>query len=367
MIRVRQIACAGLVVALRVFATATVAAAGPGPDELKASADAAFDRRSYAGALEQYRAALAQGGDPRIHYNVAQTLTALERYPEALLEYQAFLSEAPAGTLTAAQQEKFFALLDELKAKITRLDLRCTVPGARVLVRDKALGTTPLEGPVSVNAGPAKIEVIAEGFKPFVATVALRGGTTQAVEVPLERIDFSGTLSVHSNVPEGRTLVDGTDRGATPLVLRVDRGTHTVVVQASGYVEQRETVSVDAGGRREVSFTMRRSPDYTLAYVGAGVGFVGVAAGTLTGILAFTSLGAAKGQCDPSTKACGPAAQSELQTSTTYGVVSTIAFVTGATGLAVGVYGWIRARRGGLAKPAEVVVLPGGLGLRGEF
>jgi hypothetical protein len=36
-----------------------------------------IDRRSYAQALEQYRAALALGGGPRIHYDVAQTLTAL--------------------------------------------------------------------------------------------------------------------------------------------------------------------------------------------------------------------------------------------------------------------------------------------------
>jgi hypothetical protein len=57
-----------------------------------------------------------------------------------------------------------------------------------------------------------------------------------------------------------------------------------------------------------------------------------------------------------------------LQTSKTYSTLSTVAFGVGAAGVAVGVYGWVRARQGrGVAKPAEVVLLPGGLGLRGEF
>ena len=94
-------------------------------------------------------------------------LTALERFPEALASYQTFISEAPPGTLNAAQQEKFFTLLDELKAKIARVEVKCSVAGARVLVRDQVVGTVPLAGPVSVNAGPAKVEVIADGYKPF--------------------------------------------------------------------------------------------------------------------------------------------------------------------------------------------------------
>ena len=53
--------------------TAATAALAARPDasERKTNADASFDRRSYAQALEQYRAALALGGGQRIHYNVA--------------------------------------------------------------------------------------------------------------------------------------------------------------------------------------------------------------------------------------------------------------------------------------------------------
>jgi hypothetical protein len=343
-------------------------AAEPTPSELKTSADAAFDGRNFAQALKLYETLLAQGGDARMHYNIAQTLTALERYPEALVSYQAFLAEVPAGTLNAAQQERFFALLDELKMKIARLDIRCKVPGARVLLRDRAIGVTPLSGPVSVNAGPAKIEVIAEGWKPFSTEADLAGGSTQTLEIPLERLDFTGGLEVKSAVPDTHVYVDGMDRGTTPLTLRVERGVHLVRAIHRGYIDQSTRVSIEAGGRREVSFSPEKSPDYTLAYLGVGVGFVGVATGTVTGILAFTTFSSAKAQCNSVTQGCGPAGQPELQTSRTYGVLSTVAFGVGAAGVGLGIYGWASARRGhGVAKPAEVVLLPGGLGFRAAF
>jgi hypothetical protein len=364
---VRSLATACLSVVLHLALSPFAGASGPDAGELKARGDAAFDGRNYAEALAQYRAALAQGGDPRIRYNIAQTLTALERYPDALASYQAFLAEAPAGTLNAAQQEKFFALLDELKSKIARLDIRCDVPGARVLLRDTALGTTPLDT-ISVGAGPAKIEVIAEGYRPFVSEVSLVGGRSQTVMVALERIDFTGALAVNSSIHGARVSIDGADRGVTPLALRVDHGTHVVSVRSKGYLDQGKTVMIEPGGRTELLFPLVEAPDYTLAYVGFGAGFVGIAAGSVTGILAFTTLGTAKSQCDDVGKVCGPAGQPDLQTSKTYGILSSVAFGVGAAGVGLGVYGFLKARRGRASTTAvEVVLQPTKLELQGPF
>jgi len=349
-----------------VFAPVALAA-GTQSAEPKARGDALFDARNYAGALAEYRAALAAGGDPRIRYNIAQTLTALERYPEALASYQAFLAEAPSGTLNAAQQERFFALLDELKGKIARVEVHCPVAGARVLVRDMVVGTTPLDGPIAVNAGAARIEVLADGYKPFVLDGTLAGGRTQIVEATLERIDFTGTVSITGNVAGARATIDGTDGGLVPRAVRLSRGTHVVSVHAGGYVTQSKTVTIEAGTRVELAFTLERSPDYTLAFVGFGTGLVGIAAGSVTGVLAFTTLSSAKAQCDTSMKECGPAGQSDLQSSRTYGVLSTVGFAVGAAGVGLGVFGLVYARRGHGATKPEVVMSPGKLELRGSF
>ncbi|RLB54565.1 MAG: hypothetical protein DRI90_20130, partial [Deltaproteobacteria bacterium] len=176
--------------------------AGPKEDAaaFKSNADTAFDARRFAEALEGYEKALELHRDARLHYNIAQALAALERHPEALISYQAFIAEAPAGTLDEAQQATLFALLEELKGKIARIEVTCDVPGARILVRGDTVGTTPLSDLVVVNAGQAKIEAIAEGYKPFEATVPLTGGATKVVVVALERVDFRGMVAVASNV-----------------------------------------------------------------------------------------------------------------------------------------------------------------------
>ena len=106
----RLVAC--FLVALQTAASPLALAAGSHVSESKTRGDALFDARNYAGALEEYRAALAQGGDARLRYNIAQTLTALERYPEALASYQAFLAEAPAGTLNGTKDDQFLFSVD---------------------------------------------------------------------------------------------------------------------------------------------------------------------------------------------------------------------------------------------------------------
>ena len=143
---------------------------------------------------------------------------------------------------------------------------------------------------------------------------------------------------------------------------------HTLVMKADRYVVQSETVEIEAGGRREVTFTLQRAPDYTLTYVGVGVGAAGIAAGTVMGILAFTSLGDAKKQCDDVNKECGPAAQAGLVTSKTYGTLSTIGFGIGIAGAGLALGALIVVNRGREpARPVDVVLLPNGLGARGTF
>ena len=90
--------------------------------------------------------------------------------------------------------------------------------------------------------------------------------------------------------------------------------------------------------------------------------------GTVTGILAFTTLSSAKSECDTSLKECGPSGQPDLQTSKTYGVLSTVAFGVAAAGVGVGVYGLLIARpRHASPKPVDVVLRPRGLELQGTF
>ena len=363
-----KIAATGIILAVFTCVVDT-AQAGPTEDAatLKASGDAAFDARRFAEALQSYQGALEKNRDARLHYNIAQALSALERYPEALLSYQAFIAEAPAGTMNEEQQAALFALLEELKGKIARLEVTCDVAGARVLVRGKTVGTTPLPAAVALNAGDAKVEVLAEGYKSYESTLSLTGGATRPLNIRLQRVDFRGGLMVTSNVAGAQVYVDSAPRGATPLDLRLERGAHVVEVKAEDHVAFREVAKVEAGKDTAVNVTLERAPDYTLAYLGFGIGAVGVAAGTATGILAYSRFGKAKEQCDEAAKECGPAGQDELQSSKTWGVLSTVGFSVGAAGIALGSYGLMTAKPSGREAPVDVALHPRGVALRGTF
>ncbi len=351
--------------------TSAAAMAHAGPVEeasaWKDKGDAAFDERRFSDAFESYQVAQKTHRDARLHYNIAQSLSALERYPEALEAYQAFLAEAPPGTLNEAQQATLFRLVEELKGKLTRLDLTCDVVGARVLVRGKAVGTTPLAGAVVLNAGEAKLEVLAEGYKPYSTTMVLSGGATVPLRTRLERVDFTGLLSVTSNVAGAQVSVDGAPVGVTPLQVRTKQGSHVVVVKAPAHVEQSRMTTIAPGKRTEVLVSLERAPDYTTAYIGFGLGAAGLAAGTATGILAYVRLGKAKEQCDGAAKECGPAGQDELRASQTWGLLSTVSFGLGAAGIALGGYGLATAKPGVREAPVTVTAGTGGLSLRGRF
>jgi hypothetical protein len=289
----------------------------------------------------------------------------LERYPEALVSYQAFLAEAPVGMLTEAQQAVLFSLVEHLKGKISRVRVECNVPGARVLLRGRMVGRTPLPSFVVLNAGDAKLEVIADGYGPYESVLSLPGGALESIVVKLDRVDFRGTLSVRGNVSSADVFVDDALRGRTPMEIKLERGTHVVEVRAQGHKSHRQVVKVEAGKALLVDANLERLPDYTIAYVGFGLGGLGVAAGTGAGILAFSKMSKVEEQCDTLEKECGPAGQSHLQASSTWGTVSNVGFAVGAAGIGLGIYGLLTSKKE--AREPDVSLGVNGVLVRGRF
>jgi hypothetical protein len=103
-------------------------------------------------------------------------LQALGRYPEALEEMERFQAEASPDL--KSRVPKLAELIAELRAKITTLSLSSNVGGARVVVYDRVVGTTPLGKPLKLRAGRTTVEVTADGYAPFTRTVELVGGSS---------------------------------------------------------------------------------------------------------------------------------------------------------------------------------------------
>jgi hypothetical protein len=252
---------AALCIALTVAGTAY---AEPSPADkshaasLKKRGDDEMESLRYAEALADYTEAYRLTSDPALLYNRARVLEALERFPEALSELERFSREASPQLRGKVPRLK--ELMKDLDARIATLTIRCEVPNARVLVRDKLVGTTPLDGPIRVNAGQAPLEVVAEGYQPWKTTIDLPKAGTLTVDVTLVARDARGVLAVAST-PTGSDLrIDGQTFGRTPVEAQLAPGNHVVIVMRDGYQEKKTTAVVIEGQRKDLDIALEKNP-----------------------------------------------------------------------------------------------------------
>jgi tetratricopeptide (TPR) repeat protein len=150
---------------------------------LKKRGDEAMDSLHYEDALAAYSEAYALAKDPALLYNRGRVLQARSDYPAALEAFEQFARDAPPAM--RARVPKLQQLLAEIRSKVAKVEIVVNVAGARVSVRERPAGTAPLATPLALNAGPATVEVAADGYAPYRREVDLVGGETTRVDVAL--------------------------------------------------------------------------------------------------------------------------------------------------------------------------------------
>ncbi|HEY8079528.1 MAG TPA: PEGA domain-containing protein [Labilithrix sp.] len=243
---------------------AAPAAAQPTPGDrsqaaqLKKKGDDEMESLRYAEALADYTEAYRASGDPALLYNRARVLEALERFPEAYAELERFAKEASPSLRAKVPQLR--ELMKDLASRITTLTIQCNVPNARVLVRDKLVATTPLDGPIRVNAGSSSIEIVAEGYVTQKQSIELPRGGALTLEVTLIARTPTGTLAVASTPSGSDVRIDGQPIGRTPAEAELAPGNHVVLLTLDGYREKKTTAVVVEGQRKEVAIDLDKNP-----------------------------------------------------------------------------------------------------------
>lgn len=226
--------------------------------DLKAQGDEAMQRIEYERALEFYDQAYALAPSPALLYNRGRAYEALARYPEALEQLEAFEREAPPEL--RAKVRKLDELLGRVRAKVSALELSCNVSGARVVIRSRVIGSTPLSTPLRLNAGPAVVEVSADGYHPFKRSLTLAGGSKVALEVKLLSKSTSGLLTVGSPVAGATVFIDGRRLGAVPVQTALPAGKHRVLVKHPDYDPADTSVVMVAGAQNEINVPLDKPP-----------------------------------------------------------------------------------------------------------
>ncbi|HEU4411942.1 MAG TPA: tetratricopeptide repeat protein [Polyangiaceae bacterium] len=167
-------------------------------EELRLRGNAAWAAGRYADALADYEEARKVSQDPKIFYNLAAAYQKLGRNADAYVWLSRFQSSASREDLEPISNlDKRIAAL---RNKITFLKVTVNVAGARVLVRDAAVGTTRAHEPLEIwsNEGRAEIEIIGEGYRSYRKAHVLQGGGSLELDVQLNR--QSAPITVVENV-----------------------------------------------------------------------------------------------------------------------------------------------------------------------
>lgn len=266
--------------------------------ELKQKANEAMTSLRPAEALAEYRKAYELSAEPALLYNMGRALEALEDYPAALVEYEEFGRKATADLKGRVRLDELVA---ETQLKVTLVSFQCNVAGARILFRDKTLGAIPSSGhlDVRVNAGPAHVEVDADGYGAFVRDLQLPGGGVLPVSAELLPTERAGVLVV-STKPAGATVrVDGKDLGAAPVEASVQAGMHTIAVKLRGHQSTESSVVVAVRERKTVRLELQPTPSILTRWWFWSTVAVAVAGGVVISYAALTERSPDRGSIDP--------------------------------------------------------------------
>lgn len=230
----------------------------------------------------------------------------------------------------------------------------------------------------------ARARAQSEGLRPIEEEATARA---TALEPRLARL----TIVLAPSAPKDAVVErDGVVLGAPSMgiPLPLDPGAHTIVVKVRGREDAATQLTLGEGEAKRVELEAGPPsgglaaappppPDAEpaskpalspLVFIGFGVAAAGVAAGSVTGLMALGAGSTARTAC-PDLRCADASALDDVETGRTLGTVSTISFIVAGAGAAVGVYGLLWAKPSA-TKPAPSVgvsVAPASVSLRGSF
>lgn len=225
--------------------------------KLKKEADALMDQDRHADALALYARAYELTADPALLYNQGRALEAMGEYPDALDKLEKF--QRDASPALRAKVPGLHDLIVDLRGRIATLVVTTNATGARLLVREKAIGIIEKEKKLRVRAGAASVEVVAEGYIPFKKELDLTAGTVVKIDAQLV-LKKSDALIIVRTRPNADIAVDGKAIGRAPLELRLPAGKHELVAMAEGHQKETVPMTLALGDKREIDIELHKPP-----------------------------------------------------------------------------------------------------------
>lgn len=143
-----------------------------------------YDDGNFEAARIEFERAYAVSPSYRILYNIALAYKQLNNYVDALRAFERYLLEG-ASEVPAERGKEVEAVINELRARIGRLEVKSNVAGTEIAVDDVPAGKTPFAAPILVNPGVRKISAQAPGHFPATKSATVGSGESTPLDFQL--------------------------------------------------------------------------------------------------------------------------------------------------------------------------------------
>jgi hypothetical protein len=197
-----------MVLCLWSFSALALAQSGegkPGKDEARAHFKQGVQlvrEGAYEAALVELKRAYELSPDYRVLFNIGQTALQLNEYMEAIEAFEAYLEQG-GSRIEPERREAVEQNLVELQKRVAALTITVDADGAKISIDGRQVGTSPLEGKITVNVGRHQVSATASDGATVSQEVEVAGGDARTVRLELPRAARASTAQESSDVAGG--------------------------------------------------------------------------------------------------------------------------------------------------------------------
>jgi hypothetical protein len=246
-----------------------------------------YEEADYSAALVEFKRAYEISPAWRVLFNIGQTDFQLHEYVEALGALRRFVAEG-GELIKPKRRAEVDAELADLNDRVARVSFESNLSETTISVDGQPVGVTPLSGPVLVSAGIRRVTALHTGRDPVEQRISVIGGDAMAVQ-----LDFA--------------IPPISEAGLQPAFTR--------------------------------SPAPRREPRRLPAVVAFGTAVVGLATGSVFGVLAIADKANLDEVCT-SGRACPATSRSTIDAVALNALIANIGFAVAAAGAVTGLTLW---------------------------
>ncbi len=218
------------------------------------SAKGLYDIGDFNGAYLKFKHAFEVSSDSRLLWNMAVCEKEMHHYARSVTLVERYLKEA-GDKIPPEAKANATATLDTLHGLFSPATLNGVPAGAKVILDDAVIGTTPLAEPMAFDVGNHKIRIEHPDYEVFEKSIdGVAGGKPFTIDVKLIALS-EGQLHVAA-APGDSIIVDGKLVGAERWDGAITPGRHTVRVTALHKKPYEVVVEMTPRGSKSLQVTL---------------------------------------------------------------------------------------------------------------